>query len=257
MQAIDISNQESFCTSDELTVLKGHTKSLVINAPKLQKSKIILDLDVEEIIFNLEDGSYLECDSYAFNNRALKIKATLDANATLKLVTIASYETKDNIEVSLNGDGASFDSRYLSVASDFRSNIQTKVIHNAKHTNSHVSNYGISLANGGIDFNTTGQILRGNSGSICEQLTRGIIASRNGYVRALPILLIDEYDVKANHGASIGKMSDDELFYLMSRGLTKQDAFRLILSAIINPFLEGLLDESYKDLISKSLYRFI
>ena len=77
------------------------------------------------------------------------------------------------------------------------------------------------------------------------------------HLKSLPILLIDEYDVHANHGAAIGKMSDDELFYLMSRGLSNKEAFKLILSGIINPFMDNLLDESLCDEISSSIYSLI
>ena len=77
------------------------------------------------------------------------------------------------------------------------------------------------------------------------------------YYKKPVILLIDEYDVHANHGAAIGKMSDDELFYLMSRGLSNKEAFKLILSGIINPFMDNLLDESLCDEISSSIYSLI
>ena len=65
-------------------------------------------------------------------------------------------------------------------------------------------------------------------------------------ITSLPILLIDEYDVEANHGASIGKMSDDDLFYLMSRGLNKTEAFLLMLEGIVNPFIQAIENEDLK-----------
>ncbi|HRF71073.1 MAG TPA: SufD family Fe-S cluster assembly protein, partial [Candidatus Pelethenecus sp.] len=58
------------------------------------------------------------------------------------------------------------------------------------------------------------------------------------------------YDVIANHGASIGKMSDESLFYLMSRGLSKQEAFLLILEGIIAPFMNQIPDASLKNEIN-------
>ena len=72
-------------------------------------------------------------------------------------------------------------------------------------------------------------------------------------ITSKPILLIDEFDVIANHGASIGKMSDDSLFYLMSRGLTKKDAFLLVLNGIINAFIEKIFNEELKNEIIKQL----
>ena len=48
-------------------------------------------------------------------------------------------------------------------------------------------------------------------------------------------------------------MSDDSLFYLMSRGLTKKDAFLLVLNGIINPFIEKIFNEELKNEIIKQL----
>ncbi|MDE6047499.1 MAG: SufD family Fe-S cluster assembly protein, partial [Anaeroplasmataceae bacterium] len=109
-----------------------------------------------------------------------------------------------------------------------------------------ISNFGVSLNKGEILFDTTGQIIKGMAKSKCVQLSKGIVMDDVSSVTSKPILLIDEYDVVANHGASIGKMSDESLFYLMSRGLTRQEAFLLILEGIVYPFIEKITDEKLK-----------
>ena len=76
-------------------------------------------------------------------------------------------------------------------------------------------------------------------------------------ITSCPILLIDEYDVVANHGAAIGKMSDESLFYLMSRGLKKTEAFLLILEGIIAPFIRMIQDETLKQKIADDLRKII
>ena len=48
-----------------------------------------------------------------------------------------------------------------------------------------------------------------------------------------PNLLIDNYDVDSNHGAYIGKFSEEKLFYLMSRGINREDATRLLLTSYL------------------------
>jgi Fe-S cluster assembly protein SufD len=70
-------------------------------------------------------------------------------------------------------------------------------------------------------------------------------------VKSKPILLINEYDCLANHGAAIGKMSDETLFYLMSRGLTRNEAFLLVLKGIVKPFLDEIPQDSLKEETNK------
>ena len=48
-----------------------------------------------------------------------------------------------------------------------------------------------------------------------------------------PNLLIDNYDVDSSHGAYIGKFSEEKLFYLMSRGINREDSYRLLLESYL------------------------
>ena len=91
------------------------------------------------------------------------------------------------------------------------------------------------------------------SKSKCAQLSRGIVMDDKSMIQAKPILLIDEFDCFANHGASIGKMSDEDLFYLMSRGLTKNQAFLLILGGIIRPFIESIPNEEIRNELEEQI----
>ena len=95
------------------------------------------------------------------------------------------------------------------------------------------------------------------SKSKCAQLSRGIVMDNDSKVDAKPVLLIDEFDCFANHGASIGKVSDEDLFYLMSRGLSKNEAFILILDGIIRPFIDSIVIEEYKNQISEKVAKLI
>ena len=54
------------------------------------------------------------------------------------------------------------------------------------------------------------------------QTLKGIITSNEAIVEVNPILIIDEYDISAGHAATVGKIEEEALFYLMSRGLTKK-----------------------------------
>ncbi len=65
-------------------------------------------------------------------------------------------------------------------------------------------------------------------------------------ISANPWLVIDEYDCMASHGASIGAIDEEELYYLMSRGLTRENSERLIVEGFIHPFINELKDESVK-----------
>ena len=67
-----------------------------------------------------------------------------------------------------------------------------------------------------------------------------------------PILEIEENDVKASHGSSIGKIDDDTMFYLCSRGLTKNEATHLICLGRLESIINKIYDQEIKEsLINK------
>ncbi len=195
---------------------------------------------------------------YALDNQNKKRIFHLASNAKLEYYELNTKPLESDFEVLLEGDGATLEAKTLTIGDTKKYNYIQNVIHKEKHTNSNITNFAIGLNDSNVIFNTTGKIMKGMSGSDCRQLSKGIIISDNSKITSEPILLIDEYDVFAAHGASIGKMSDEEMFYLMSRGLTKDEALTLIVNGLIEPFLEKLGEEKhqkYEDIISEIIER--
>lgn len=174
-------------------------------------------------------------------------------NGNLEVCEICLNETNSNLLIDLVVEEASSNVSVLSITNEKNQNFIQNVVHKAPKTYSNISNFGVALNKSTITFDTSGKIEKGMSKSKCVQLSKGIIMDDNAKITSKPILLIDEFDVVANHGASIGKMSDDSLFYLMSRGLTKKEAFLLVLNGIINPFIEKIFSEELKESIIKEL----
>ena len=77
-----------------------------------------------------------------------------------------------------------------------------------------------------------------------------IILDLTSAISANPLLQIDEFDVEANHGASIGAIDDEDLYYLMSRGLTKTQSEQLIVTGYMNPIISKINDELIKNYIA-------
>ena len=67
---------------------------------------------------------------------------------------------------------------------------------------------------------------------------------------AKPILKIDENDIEASHAAVVGKINDEHLFYLTSRGLTESAAKELITFGYLKPIMNGFVDEEIREDIS-------
>src|SRR5262249_54478216 len=72
------------------------------------------------------------------------------------------------------------------------------------------------------------------------QQNRNLLLSRTARADSIPNLEIGANDVRCTHGATVGQVDEDEVFYIMCRGLTREDATRLIVEGFIDSQIEEL-----------------
>lgn len=227
-------NEEYIITGDgNLNIIIGENVS----------AKVLLKDSTSKINLNMKNYSFLDLVEVNYKDTNNKILASILDNASLKYTSLSSKNLSEDLVINLDGYKAIANVECLVLNKDNKSDFNQQIYHNAKETNSHVNNIGLALDNAAIDFETVSKINKGMSKSNASQLARGIIIGEHAYITSQPILKIDEYDVKANHGTAIGRMSDNELFYLMSRGLTKEEAYKLILFGLITPVIKSIWNE--------------
>ena len=74
----------------------------------------------------------------------------------------------------------------------------------------------------------TGKIIKGARESNSHQQTRVLTMSERHSSEVVPVLLIDENDVKASHATTLGQPDENQLYYLQTRGLSKEQALGLL-----------------------------
>jgi len=125
----------------------------------------------------------------------------------------------------------------------------TNMYHNAENTTNDVLVDGIlkdkstSVYRGLIKIPKTGQ--KTNSYLANHILKLGDKTLAN----SIPSLKIDANDVKASHGATVGQIDEEHLFYLMARGLSRQEAERLIVEGFFEPVIQKIPSEELKEKI--------
>lgn len=175
---------------------------------------------------------------------------TLQENSKVDVQKIyATDGMKENCDVFLNGEHAQFTS-LLKTISTKEENYQMTVTHNAKNTESFIQNHGINVQDGSITFEVSGVIPKGISGSIMDQKNR-IVTYNEKECKILPNLFVDEEDVVANHSAYIGRFKDEELFYLMSRGIDEKESTLLLTKGFLMSYLK--VDEEWKQKLEEYL----
>ncbi len=122
----------------------------------------------------------------------------------------------------------------------------SNILHEQGSTISNHESYIIALDQAVVKVNNNSKIVKGAKGSNANQVTKGLNIGDNSQIIADPNLFIEEHDVIAHHGAAIGSLNKDELFYLMSRGLTEEQASKIIIMGFLQPLLDHITDELTK-----------
>lgn len=131
----------------------------------------------------------------------------------------------------LNGRGAKAEFTGVTFASEGQ-NLDTgcKMVHNAPDTSSYINTRSISKADGINTFRSSVVISRNAAGSKSSASCESLILDDEARSDTIPAMDIKCDEVDVGHEAKIGRISDEAIFYLMSRGLSEQEARALIVS---------------------------
>lgn len=129
------------------------------------------------------------------------------------------------------------------------------IYHKSKKTKCEINNYGVSRDESRLLFSGICKIENGSHESVAHQNSKIMVFDEASDAIAKPILKIDDNDIEASHAAVVGKISDDHLFYLTSRGLSIQKARELITYGYLKPILNGFDDEELQRQINTLIER--
>jgi len=115
-----------------------------------------------------------------------------------------------------------------------------KVVHFASHTSSKITSKSISKSGGRTSYRGLLKVHKGaedvKSNVVCDALLLDDQSRSDTY----PYIEIDEEDVNIGHEASVSKVGEEQLFYLMSRGLSEEEATTMVVSGFIEPLVKEL-----------------
>ncbi|MFS0780298.1 Fe-S cluster assembly protein SufD [Bacillus sp. 1P06AnD] len=152
---------------------------------------------------------------------------------------------------NLVGDGSHSDSKTVVVGRGTqKQNFTTSIVHWGKNSEGYILKHGVMKDSASSIFNGIGKIEHGATKANAEQESRVLMLSEKARGDANPALLIDEDDVTAGHAASVGRVDPVQLYYLMSRGIAKAEAERLIIHGFLAPVVNQLpIEEVKKQLV--------
>ena len=185
--------------------------------------------------FTLQHNAYLEHVKFQSEASAAThiglTTATVASNAQFKSMTIdlGILVSRHNIEVSIDGSGADAHVNGLyALSKSEHADIFSSIQHKVGHTTSEQLFKGIMAGESHGAFTGKIEIFKDAQLVNSNQLNKNLMLSKKAHINTRPQLVISADDVKCSHGATIGQLSEDEAFYLESRGIKKDKAKRML-----------------------------
>jgi Fe-S cluster assembly protein SufD len=191
----------------------------------------------------------------AFHIATLHLELARSATVSTYSIQFGGSLVREDVRAVLAGEGAeaSLSGLYVTTGNQHVDN-HTAIDHAKPHCASR------ELYKGVLDGHSTGVfngkiIVRKDAQKTdSKQSNKNLLLSEDAVINTKPQLEIYADDVKCTHGATIGQIDDEAIFYLRSRGIAREDARALLTQAFANDVIGKIKDESLRNQLSQALY---
>jgi Fe-S cluster assembly protein SufD len=159
-----------------------------------------------------------------------------------------------HLQINLNQSGAETSANSLfTLKRNERNNIFTTINHHASHTHSTqlckgvLNDESFGIFNGNIVVALDAQEITSS------QLNKNLLLSKKAHIDTRPQLLVSADDVKCSHGATVGQLSDDEAFYLESRGIKKERAKEMLMEGFSKEIINLIKNKTIRQFCESKL----
>ena len=248
-----------------------------INVDKNKSGKLYLNFDqlvigniypIIEIFLN--DNSNLEIILSVTSSKDINIVNSIyaqlekDSNLTLHNISTGAALSRSRMDIDLLGNGSAFslDGIYFGEETQIHDN-RVFVNHLGKNTSSNMITKGVLGDQSSSIFTGTIHIAEGAEKTESHQENRNILLSKEATAQSVPNLEILCDDVICSHGSSVGPIEENVYHYVMSRGIKKVDADKLLIKGFFNEVINDskwakvhdkvseIIDRKYMNLIGR------
>lgn len=230
-----------------------------------ERSKHIVELrenGTQEIYVDVAEGAELALTYIQFAPTDVPVASQIHANVargglfSCTLIEVGAVHTASELRVTLAGDEARADVWGLYFGDEARKiDLNYIIRQEGRHTDANMQVRGALLDRSVKTFRGTLDFIQGARGSVGKEDEEVMILSPHARNRSVPLMLSHEGDVDGHHAVSIGRMDEDKLFYLMSRGLDERAAQQLIVEASFEPVLARIESDELRTEIGSYLER--
>jgi len=223
---------------------KTNNLNIIINSGKNSKFTLIDHKNHQNNITNINCQPYSEIDYYLIQNNddsKIQVQQAINSKFIAKILTVGLNNNKLKLEINLTEKNAM---AYLNILQ----NTKQSAIHDINFIVNHLtvagSSYTIarSIATDAATANLIGRVIVHKSAkkTYADLQSKGLLLSEQAIINSCPELDIYNNDLVCTHGASIGNLDQNTLFYMQTRGIDLENAKEMLLQAFIEPVIKKI-----------------
>ena len=176
--------------------------------------------------------------------------AAADARIEVRQTLLGGGASFTGLAGDLRGDSSRIDvdTRYLGHGEQKR-DLNFSLRHHGRKSRCNLQANGVLAGQSSKTLRGTIDLVRGCKGAEGAENETVLLVDEGVHNKTVPVILCNEDDVAGNHGATIGHIRDEQLFYLASRGLSQEAAERMFVAAIVEQAAIDAPDEAARDAV--------
>lgn len=228
--------------NSSLTLIMSYRSDKEAEGLSAVSTKVVLEEGAKLTLVKVQllGGGFLHMDD---------IGAALREDAAMQLIQLelGGKETFAGLQAELVGRNAGFDAKVGYVAlEDHRVDINYNVVQRGRKTNCEMTFDGVLQDAAVKRLSDTIDFRRGSRGSVGHEKENVLLLGGDIINQSLPVILCEEEDMEGTHGATIGQLDDDMLFYMASRGIDEKTAQQIMVRARLGAVAREIPDENLK-----------
>lgn len=260
LQILHISSQNTFNQMSSLIVAgKSSELEIMVDYIGAEAASYFTNATINIV---LEENAKLKLDKIqnesteAIQMYNLNAKLNRDSRFEFNSYTFGASSSRDDLNIDIDGSGAEAIANGLYVVTDKRkSHNKISINHNVANANSDQLFKGLLYDDARAEFNGIVVVKEDAQNTNAEQLNKNLLLSDNAHVDSRPQLDIYADDVKCSHGSTIGQLEEEQLFYLQSRGLNREEATTTLTYSFCGELINNIKLESARDMLTKLALR--
>jgi len=185
-----------------------------------------------------------------------RVRVARDARFHWTFTALGGKLTKMDLEMHLDGEGseAKFSGCYFGDQTQ-HFDFHTFQNHLAGHTTSDLLFKGALRGRARMVYQGLIKVHKDAQRSDAYQANRNLLLSDKARADSIPSLEIEANDVRCTHGATVGQVDEEQLFYIMTRGLARREAEQMIIGGFFEPVLQRIPAESLRAAVTAAVER--